>query len=192
MILLVSNRSYTDFEGNRDHLIRDIGESLSELGPYQVGDADIGPGADWPMFAITLTAIGSVFLVGEKIDKNLEAWVSIGRKVKKAVSRLKKDHGAVRVDEAGARLLILERLTRDESKILSLEGLVFDTIPIHEFPERPKNELGSRYDALYVLVVRINNDRLYVAGVRSSGEIDFCHSYGAHFMTFGAADTEAG
>lgn len=188
MILLVPDRSYTDFEGDRDDLVRDIGRSLSELGNYEVTEADIGPGADWPMFAITLTAIGSVFLLGEKLDKNLDAWVAIGRKVKKAISRLKKEHGAIRIDEVGARLLLLERLAHNEAKIESLEVLVFDTVPIHEFLQRPKNELGSRYDALYVLVVRTNDDRLYVAAVRSSGEIDFVHSYSAHFMSFGAPD----
>ena len=189
MNLLVPDRSYTDFDGDRSELAQDIADAVADLGGHELSEADIGPGADWPMFTVALTAIGSVFLLGERIERSLDAWVALSRKVTKAIARLKAKHGAIRVDEAGARLLVLERLSRSVQRIDTLEVLVADTVPIHEFSDRPKGELGSRYDALFVLVIRINDAHLYVAGVRSSGEIDFLQVYGAHFMTFGAPES---
>ena len=189
MQLLVVDPSYADWEGDPAEIPEEIRTALRDLGPIELDRADIGPGADWPMFLTIISGIGTVFLLGERINKSLEAWVAIGRKLRSGLDVLRKRLGAVRVDEVGAHLLLLEHLASKRGIPKSAELISSQTIAIHEFPGRPVGELGSRYDALYSVVLRVDGDHLVVAGIRSSGEVDFVRTYGSHFMTFGAPAT---
>lgn len=186
MKLLVPNREYTDFEGDAAELRQDIADTVADLGPYEMTETDIGPGADWPMFLITVSALGSAFLLGKQINESLDAWVEIGRKLRRAIERLRSKHGAVRVDEDGAKVLMIEHVAARLWTMDSIELVSLQTVPIHEFSARPAGQIDSRYDALYIAVLRVNDDYLFAVGMRSTGEIDFLHRYGAHFMTFGS------
>ena len=64
---------------SKKNLEKKFGQSLSET--------NIGSGADWPAFVLALdenkevlTIIG-LFFLGEKIEKNFDAWVSIGKRI---------------------------------------------------------------------------------------------------------------
>jgi hypothetical protein len=189
MKLLIADPSYADFEGDASVLPRIVSDALSEIGEVELDRADIGPGADWPMFLAILSGVGTVLLLGEKVDTSLTGWISVGGKLKRGLEILREKLGATRIDETGAQLLLIEQLAREGTLTSSIELLFSQTIPIHELSGRPEGELESRHDALYVLGLRVDDERIVVAGVRSSGEVDFVHTYGAHFMTFGMSRT---
>lgn len=184
MKVLVSDPSYSDFEGDPTLLPAVIDAAVGDMGPYALSSSDIGPGADWPVFMVTFTALGSVFLLGEKINKNLDAWVTLGAKLKRGLDQLRKKLGSTRVDEDGAKLLLVAHLRDEIAELREVEVVASHTEPIHPFAGRPAGDIDSRYDALYVLVLRINDEHIVVAAVRSSGEIDFVRKYGADFITF--------
>lgn len=186
MKLLVPNREYTDFEGDPAELRQDIAGAVAELGPHEISETDIGPGADWPMFLIAVSALGSSFLLGKQINESLDAWVAIGRKLRRAIERLRSKHGPVRVDEDAATVLMIEHVSARIRTMDSIELVSLQTVPIHELSDRPPGEIDSRYDALYIAVLRVNDETLFAIGMRSTGEIDFVHRYGAHCMTFGS------
>ena len=189
MKILVSDPSYSDFEGDPSQLPVEIDAALGDIGPYELSSTDIGPGADWPVFMVAFGALGSVFLLGEKINKNLDAWAAIGGKLKRGLDRLRQKLGGMRVDEDAAKLLLLSHLRETGVKLREVEVAACHTQPIHQFSGRPERAIDSRYDALYMIVLIVNDEHIVVAGVRSSGEIDFVRKYGAHFMNFATPAT---
>jgi hypothetical protein len=66
---------------------------------YVIQETNIGTGADWIVYLITFS---SLFFLGEKIDKNLDAWIKIAKKLKKAFKKL----SVIFIDEKAAKLLV--------------------------------------------------------------------------------------
>lgn len=48
----------------------------------QFEEINIGEGADWIVILVTINAIAGVFLLGDRIDKGIEGWINIGRRIK--------------------------------------------------------------------------------------------------------------
>ena len=185
MQILVSDPTYADWQGDRDALVRELESLLEDLGPYDLERGDIGPGADWPMFLAIFPAVGVVFLLGETINKNIDAWIAIAHKLNKLLSVLRKKLGATRIDAVGASLLALRHIADKETGVQAVRALSSEVVTIHGFSGRDPDRLDARYNALYVQVYQVNEEWIYVFLIRSDGEIDTVKKYGAHFMTFG-------
>ncbi len=105
-------------------------------------ESDIGPGADWPMILAIFSAIGSAFILGEKIEKNLDAWIRLAGRFRKLISRLQERFTLKRIDPFGGSLLALEHIGQEETAIRSIEPVALAVIPISPFPRR--GHRGSR------------------------------------------------
>jgi hypothetical protein len=162
MQLLIADPTYADWQGDRDELVGELESALRDLGAHDLERGDIGPGADWPMFVAIFSGVGTVFLLGERIEKSLSAWISLGRKLSKLIAQLRGRFGATRVDAIGASLLALRHISESEKTVQSVTQLAAETIPIYPFEGRDPKRLDSRYSALYVQVYEVNAEWIYV------------------------------
>jgi hypothetical protein len=77
--LILADASYDHPEVDRDALLAAARELMAELsGEIEVTDSDIGKGADWPVFLVTL---GGLFFLGKRINENLQAWLELAQKI---------------------------------------------------------------------------------------------------------------
>lgn len=139
-----------------------------------VSERNIGHGADWTVLLVTL---GGIFLLGEKVQKNLDAWIAVAQRAVKLMEWVKDKCGLVRVDESAAIALAINDLILGKEAISSLQLEFLQTIPFTPVPWNPRNRLDGRPDALYLFGLRVNNDEVFVYGVKSKGVIEFKHRY---------------
>lgn len=162
-------------EKNREEI-----EELLKLGAIEkVKEVNIGPGADLFVILASISLVVNVFLVGDKIESGIEGWIKLGKRIK----NLWKTKKLVSVDKEGASLLAiqylanLEKLTsfkkveEHEINIVRLDGL---------FPNREPNELISKPHGYFVQSYIVNEDKFYIIGIKSSGEVETikCFEYG--------------
>ena len=76
---LIISAPLDETNDNLDQLrVREIEIKLAEFDEnYSILETNIGRGADWTVLLLT---VAGVFLLGEKIQKNLDAWLAIGKK----------------------------------------------------------------------------------------------------------------
>ena len=185
MQLLIPDRTYSDFEGEPEEWfaeLRSVLDSYEE--PYSTEHADIGPGADLPMVLAIFSGLGTIFMLGEKIEKNIDAWMSIARRFVAFVTRLRQRFGSTRIDADGAGLLALTEIISTYGPIRSISKVAEVTVSITPFSGRDPTRLDCRYDALYIQTFEVDGEHTYVCGIKSSGGVEFIHRYGAHFFNF--------
>ncbi len=173
---------------------KDYSPELSVLlSPYDTDAAiyntDVGHGADCPAYLaqiftsidwstfLTASGAGATFLLGKKINENIEAWIEIGRKVKKLIEKL----SPYRVDENAATLLALNEL-QEQSE---LEDNISISVQLIEYSPVPwgKFKLDKRPDALYVITIN-TGERVHIYGIKSNAEIAFNHEFGLGWYDF--------
>jgi hypothetical protein len=140
--------------------------------------ADIGHGADWPGVlveiyssldwkVVTGTSVASVFLLGEKINKNLDAWLSIGQKVSSLIQKFK----PARIDEEAAICWVINELSINETSLKDLE-IRLQVVPFSSGPSKSKLKLEAQPDNLYIISARTST-KVYVYGLKSNSKLEF-------------------
>lgn len=179
MELIFSDPTYdrSPEEGQRllTELKRAVGE-LEETAEFR--KRDIGHGADWP---VILVILGGIFLLGEKINKNLDAWLSIARKLTTFIKWAKDKFGLARIDDNAALLIAINDVAESE-QFNSLEIFGSQVIPFTQFPHNPE-VLSKTPDALYIISV-ITDQKVIVYGIKSKGNIEFKKSFSTEWYEF--------
>lgn len=162
--------------------VLEIENGLAEFGSErEVVERNIGHGADWPVLLITL---GGVFLLGEKIQKNLDAWVALAKRVVKLFEWLKERYGLARIDESGAIAIAVDDILLEREKITALQLEAIQTVCFSPVLWNPANRIDGKPDALYVVAMRVNNEDVLVYGIKSKGTIEFKHRYPVGWWEF--------
>jgi len=130
---------------------------------------NIGAGADW---IIVLATLSGFFFLGDKINKNLEAWISLSKKFSSLFRRTKMKF----IDSNGIRLLAIEKIIKNEETVESIEEISFNEINLHDLTNtftdgRNSVELRSKPFCYYTITYRVNNYSYYMFGIKSDGEI---------------------
>lgn len=146
-----------------------------------ITERNIGHGADWP---VLLATFSGVFLLGEQIQKNLEAWISLAKRVGQLFNWLKEKYGLARVDESGALALAINDIVSNGNSINSLQLDGIQTVCFTAVPWNPSDRLDGKPDAIYLVTLRVNNEEVFVYGIKSNGVIDFKHNYSLHWFDF--------
>ena len=104
MQIIVSDPSYDhEDEVDRDEFIAQLNTELDQLSEeIALRDGDIGPAASWPVIIATLSGL---FFLGKPINANLDAWISLAKKLASVLKWIVSKCGVYRVDEAGATLI---------------------------------------------------------------------------------------
>jgi hypothetical protein len=171
---LIVTPSLNEYECLEEAGLRELEAILAELDKHHsVTETNIGHGADWTVLLLTL---GGIFMFGEKIQKNLDAWISLAKRVVGLLKRLSKKFRVVRVDASGAVALAIEDLLSQYSIITSLQLDNPQTVLFTPVPWNPSDRLDSQPDALFLLTFRVNAEDVVIYGVKSKGTIKFLHT----------------
>ncbi|MDP8239243.1 MAG: hypothetical protein P9X24_09140 [Candidatus Hatepunaea meridiana] len=190
MQLIFSDPYYDSSEWQEDKFLNELNGNLQEFDEQLVAqNADIGHGADWPCVLVELfndvdwkTIVGasavSIFLLGDKINKNLEAWEMIFRKFSVLISKFK----PTRIDEQAAICMVVCKLKEKGVEISNIE-IALQVIPFTPGAVQGRSKLEETPDALYVISAKFD-DKAYVFGIKSNGNHVFQHEFHTSWMKF--------
>lgn len=183
MELIFADQYYDTAEWEEGRFSNDLASQLAEFDKnVKTTDADIGHGASWPVVLVEIfksvdwstflpvAGAGGLFLLGDQINKGIDGWIEIGKKVKKITEKYR----PTRIDENAATLQVINELYEQE---LPLENLEIST-QIVEFTTISwgKSKLYKRPDALYIITARLP-DTVYIYGIKSDGKVQFKHEF---------------
>lgn len=145
-----------------------------------LSEENIGPGADVMVILVSILTIAQVFLLGEKINKGIDGWINLGKRVKK----LFKTKELIAVDKDGASLLAIEFISNLEqvNSLKKHDELIInlvDLIDSFQDGRKPENLITKPFN-YFIQSYIINDEKLYVLGIKSSGEVNIikCFEYG--------------
>ena len=183
MEILIPDPTYDHPERNREKFLAQLHQELAELSSdYELSEADAGHGADWP---VILVSIGGLFFLGKRINENLDAWIALAKKLGAFLAKAKERWSSPRLDQDGAILIALLRvLATHDRPIQSIElaGVIPSWFQV--FPKKSAKRLDHHPDALYVSSFRVNDETIYVLGVKSNGTIEFEHNFSMSYLEF--------
>ena len=167
-------------EGLSSSDIEEIKKELEFDGDQEISERNIGPGADVMVILVSILTIANIFLLGDKIDKGIEGWIKIGKRLKKLFSRKE----LVALDKDGASLLAIEFIYTIET-IISIEKEAEHEISLVRqdglFGDgRKPEELISKPYNYYIQTFLVNDEKHYIIGIKSTGEVNLikCFEFG--------------
>lgn len=165
-------------------LERDIGEETSSTG-VRASQTSYGYGADAIAVAVALSGLSALLLSGKRIQENLDAWISLGRRLKPLVGKLKQRFGPIRLSESAAFAIALDAVSQKEASMPTV------VLVAKAITKVPNTSLGEEFHALFehhpdrYYVFTIEVDRLsHVVGVASTGDVLFHHRLDLNWHKF--------
>lgn len=140
-----------------------------------VESVNIGCGADWIVALVIVSIVGYKLLKsGKNINEGIDGWIALGKKLK----HLFKRHKIVSIDNDGATLLAIELIAQKE-KIISLEKMHESTINLVDVSGFicGNNGLVTKPINYYVQAYNVNNEKVYIIGIKSTGETRIIQCY---------------
>lgn len=121
-----------------------------------------------------LAIVSGVLALGPLVKDNLEAWPAIGRRIARAMGRLRARRYGVMISEHAALAVALKEL---EDSGVSLEGAVLITSDVLPTVPRWANSDEARAfethpERYYLFIIVTEENDTYVVIERSTGEID--------------------
>jgi hypothetical protein len=173
MELIISLPDETDLIDNDQlgELPKELKDELRELGDDpNFKSLNIGPGADW---IVVLAIFSSLFFLGEKIEKNLSAWLKLGKKLKSLFKKYPKKW--IFIDERGASALCLIDIEENVNEIKSIEEIGSTEIrllDIHASTLVYKEEYVKMNPySIYNKTFLVNDNKYYIYVIMSNGKI---------------------
>jgi hypothetical protein len=158
-------------------ILRDIGDSDLPVQDARLVPQGYGYGADGPALGLILGGVAGLFLLGKSINENLEAWISIGSRLGKLVSKLRKKHDYCTISEPIAAALALAMLLEEGA---AAEDIRFVSTSIHpvingSLTTEAHDEFLSQPDRYYVFVIEERGTAVHVIGMSSVASLLFHH-----------------
>ena len=157
--------------------LESIKADLSEIdSSYSLKELNLGVGADWVTILAVINGVVSVFMLGDKIEKGIEGWIKIAKRIKSVCSQ----SGQAFVDKDAASLLALEFLAK-EMEISSLRKINEHTIILHNvsgtFSDRSPDDFISQPWAVYIMTFIVNDSIFRVLAIRFDGSVKEVYSF---------------
>ena len=183
MELIIVDPTYDHSDRDRDKFLSDLETELSSISrEYELKDVDIGFGADWPAILVIL---GGLFLLGKPINENIEGWLRLSNKFVSLIKRIRRKFGPYRIDENGASLIAIDKIVKKEKgNISTIEKIATTEIPFNTFPLKDSKRLDQHPDNIYVQAYRVNDERIYLIGIKSNGKTAFKHKFSTSWINF--------
>lgn len=191
MEVVIPDASYPENEWNEtarqeffDELALELGELSEE---YTLADTDIGRGADWPAVLVSFGVAATIFFSGKRIEENLDAWINLAKRFRAFIDKATSKWRTTRVDEEVALLLVLEEVIRQRTQgvsVLQLDGVLSSWFDPLEPYGKPPERLDCHPEGLYVVALRVDDESLYIVGIKSSGTIEFVHTFSTNWWDF--------
>jgi len=108
--LIIPDPTYGSENGDHEGFVAALRRELCRIRTdAEIREVNIGRGADLP--AVLVVLLGLYFL-GEKIEKNLDAWVSLAKKFSSVLRGVTRRFGSFRTCPKGASLLAIDHIVR--------------------------------------------------------------------------------
>lgn len=137
---------------------------------FQIEEINIGKGADWIAILVLINTITGAFLLGDRIDKGIEGWINIGKRIKSIFK--KSDNAYMDVDVA--KIYAIHHLEKN-STLTSVEMINESLIELDNlsgmFPNRDESDFTAKPFGIYILTMIVNDKNKIVLSVRSDGKI---------------------
>ncbi|MDB4884272.1 MAG: hypothetical protein JWL95_3038 [Gemmatimonadetes bacterium] len=152
-----------------------------------------GYGADGNAVAVVVAGLVAVFFSGKKINENLEAWLSLGKRLKSLLSSLDERIGTGRVSQPFAFALALEHLASAGNKLdgATLLATAETRVRNLSLSETLLPTFRSFPDRYYVFTIQIADQVAHVIGISSTGAILFHHRLELHWWAFPSGQSQA-
>jgi len=138
---------------------------------FQIEEINIGKGSDWIAVLVIINTIAGVFLLGDRIDKGIDGWINIGRRIKS----LFKNSDNVYLDLDAAKLYAIQYLA-DKSTLTSIKILDESSIELENLsgmlPDRDESDFTAKPWNIYILKIILNDRIIIILSVRSDGKIN--------------------
>lgn len=137
---------------------------------HEIKAVNIGKGADWIAILGIINAVTNIFLIGDKIDKGLDGWVKIAKRIKSIFS--KSDLALMDLETSKVYGLLylsekfkLQSITVETEFSIELENLS------GMLPDRKKTDFIAKPWSIYIITYIINEQNKVILSIRSDGEI---------------------
>ena len=123
-----------------------------------------------------LIGAGAVFLLGKKIDENIDAWARIGARVSALFRGPREDPCGLRMSlPLGVAALVHTILADSGQDRLTVENYGRLAVPNRSVPPELQDDFATSPERYYYLVARVPNGDAYMAWLRSNGTGLTCH-----------------
>ncbi len=172
MEIIVPDPSYDhEDEVDRSQFIIELETQLASISSeIEVRETNLGRGADWPAFLIV---VGGLFLLGKQINENLDAWISIAKKLNRVLKWVLSKCVSYRVDESGATLIAVNDIaSSNKAEITSIERVSSAYVPFLEWDGRSVESLSHHPDGIYTQTYVVNSTQVVIYAIKSDGSIE--------------------
>ena len=179
-----------DYESNMNRFKNELNQQFKEFDDnIKTYDANIGHGADSPSIIIDIfnnfgskevivASLVSLFFLGDKINKNVNAWLEIINKISTLIQKNK----PARIDAETAMLLAFKFVLDKKYNIEDI-SLSTQVIPFNKGSVSSDNILETTPDSLYIFSIKVKN-KIFIIGIKSKGNIEFTHEYSSEWYEF--------
>lgn len=138
---------------------------------YDFKEVNLGKGTDWIAILVVINTISNVFMLGDKIDKGLDGWIRIGKRIKSLFSKSE----TVYLDIHSAKLYALQHIAENYSlKSITIENEI--SIELDNLSgmlaDRKETDFIAKPWAIYIITLIINDKNKVILSVRSDGQIN--------------------
>ena len=175
MQILISPEKYQEHlwgDGITEDVSDEIKRDVADIGEAEVKEKNIGPGADLFVYFLVFWGLKELFLLGDTLEKNIDAWIKIGKRLQ----GWRKNKELVSVDIDGARCLAVSKIN-EYLVINKLREVQSNYLRLSDFTRPGMFGDGRKYGDLiaephgyYTLTYEVNTDYTIVVGVTSKGE----------------------
>lgn len=149
----------------------DVIDELKQIdNEVNISSINLGKGADWVLILAILGSIRSVIALGDKLEKGIEGWIKIGKRL----TNLFKKSDRVYIDEDGAKILAITYIS-EKYNIKNITLLDNHTTFLADFSswfnQRNPEDFTSKPFNIYNFTFDINNERTISLCIKSNGEI---------------------
>ena len=149
----------------------DVQSELKLIDPnYAIKEVNIGMGADWIAILAIINALTNVFLVGDKVDKGIEGWLNIAKRIKSIFQ--KSDTVLMDLDSAKVYGLqhIAEKINIKSIKIENETSIELGNLS-GMLRDRNETDFIAKPWSVYFFTYIINDNQRILMSVRSDGQI---------------------
>lgn len=150
---------------------------------YDIKSVNLGKGADFVLLWVIFTGLCSLFFMGDKIEKNIDAWSKIGERVKKIIKKGRITY----IDRDTAIFLCIDYLYNkyQTSKIQFKKDAKFSLDDLSMvFTDRKSEDFISNPNSVYFFHFEINNMINEILCVRSDGKLKSIEEYNDYNFFF--------
>ena len=149
----------------------DVIDELKQIdNKVNISSINLGKGADWFLIVAILGSITSVIALGDKLEKGIEGWAKIGKRL----TKLFKKSDRAYVDEDGAKILAITHIS-EKYNIKSITLLDSHTTFLVDFSswfkQRNPEDFTSKPFNMHNFTFDVNNERTISLCIKSNGEI---------------------